>query len=1007
MIKFFVRNPVTTIMFVLLWVALGIVAYPRMNVESRPAIDFPMVTASFVYPGASPDEVESQVIKRTEDAMSEVAGVKKITSRAFENGGFVMAEFNLGVNVNDKAGEVKAKLDSIVGEYPSELKTPVVEKLNPLQESVLDIVLTGADVRDLEQFTTDVLSRKITAVSGVASVSVYGGDKRAIRVFLDPELMAARGIAINDVVGALAVHNLNVPGGKLESGEDSNVVRFVGEFTSVNDIANLQMTTSEGQVLRLRDIAKVEDSVLDKKTGARLDGKPVVIVSVVKSSDGNAIKISKALHKQMPELQHTMDEYFADNAQAAQPSMQIISDSSTAVQKETSGTVFDIILGLVLTVITLLVFTRNWRTTVIAGVMIPASLVAGFFFMDMSGFTINAMTLLAMATALGTLITDAIVLIESALGLIEQGYDPEEAAVLGTKKVMVRIFATIATHVVVFLPLAFMGGIAGQFMKQFGLSVVYLVLISSMFSFTLTPMMIAKILKKKKGIKNKKKTIPAAKNTLSWFRPFYDWQLKHPWRAVGVAALVLILSIIPMRWVGNEFAPNTDVNEITVTARSSSGATFQKSEAVAQEIEKRLQGVEGIEFVSIKIGDRGTQNIKAKVGLVPRTTRKMSDKQIAREILPRLSEIPGVEIQVRAGPGMSDAISSDMVLNIVGDDDAKREAYAAQVLEILNQIPEIQSAVLASQKPGTELKFIPNDENMKFWGVKNMTAGGALRTALYGNDDYKYKEGGNEYPIVMELAPAYKNHAMFNSIFVGTPKGLVSLSELGDIEQGAASPDIRRVDKNRITEIDINLGKSTIVPVQRKIEGKLSEMKWDAGYSASFGGMSEIQDESAGEMTNAFLLATILTFMVLAAIMNSVAHPFTIVTAILTSFSGVFILLFLTGASINIAAMLSVVMLVGLAVSTNILILEPTLEDMNRGVPAKKALWEQFVDKKRMLVMATVAVVAGLIPQLWSPDGVKVSMGAVIIGGILASLFWTFFLTPAVFTLMERLRRKK
>jgi HAE1 family hydrophobic/amphiphilic exporter-1 len=687
--------------------------------------------------------------------------------------------------------------------------------------------------------------------------------------------------------------------------------------------------------------------------------------------------------------------------------MEIVFDSSIAVAEETNNTLRDIFLGLALTVLTLLFFTRNWRTTIIAGVMIPASLIAGLFFMNLSGFTINAMTLLAIATALGTLITDAIILIESALGLIERGMSPEDAAVEGTKKVAVRIFATIATHVVVFLPLAFMGGIAGQFMQQFGISVVYFVLLSSIFSFTLTPMMIAKILRRKKKTDDDKGK--RERGNLGWFRPIYDWQLARPWRAVGIAAAALVVSVVPMRWVGNEFRPSIDSNEITITARAPAGSTFAKSEQVARGIEKKLSEFPEVKSVVVKIGERGAQNISAKVMLVPRNQRSLSDKRLDQEMLPKLSEIPDAQIQIHAGEsiGGGGGIQSDMILNISGEDDVVREAYAGQVIELLNQIPEIQSAVLAQQAPGDELKFIPDAEKMSFWGVKNAQAGAALRTALFGNDSYKYKEAGKEYPIILEFSKPFKNRDMFDNVFIASQKGLVPLSELGAIEQSKAIPDIRRLDKSRITEIDINLGKSTIGPVQRKIESALKTIGWAPGYRAKFGGMSEIQAESTGEIGNAFLLATILTFMCLAAILNSWAQPFTIVTGIVTSFAGVFILMFLVGASINIAAMLAIIMLVGLAVSTNILVLEPTLEEMGKGVPAEKALWRQFVDKKRMLVMSTVAVVAGLVPQLWSVDGMKSSMGSVIIGGILASLFWTFFLTPAIFTLMERTRKNK
>ncbi len=1000
MIKFFVKRPITTVMFVLLWVVLGIVAFPRMNVERTPAIDFPMVTTTLVYPGASPSEIESLVIQKTEDAISEVAGVKKITSQAFESSGFVMAEFNLGVNVNDKASEIKAKLDAITNEFPDGLKTPVVEKLNPLQESVVDIVLRGASPKELESYVDDVLKNKITGIKGVAGLDVFGGEERAIRIEMNPDEMAARGITIMDVTAALAAHNTSVPGGRIQAGADANNVRFIGEFASTQDIGKLRITTAEGQNFSLNEIADVRDSAREIDTGARYNSEPVVILSVVKASDGNAIKISDELYKKLAGWEAEMVDYFTPGV-----SMQIISDSSVAISHETDVTLRDIWLGLALTILTLLVFTRNWRTTVIAGVMIPASLVSGLFFMDMSGFTINSMTLLAIATALGTLITDAIILIESALGLIDKGMSPEDAAVEGTKKVAVRIFATIATHVVVFLPLAFMQGIVGQFMAQFGLSVVYLVLISSVFSFTLTPMMIAKILRSKKS---KQKSNPKPVSGLGWFKPFYDWQVKHPWKAVGIAFGILVLTIIPMRWVGNEFSPSIDANEITISARAPAGSTYTKSEDIAKQIENTLNNFKEVKSVAVKIGERGVQNINVKIELVERAERNISDKKLAQQMLPALAQIPDAEIQIRAGEAISGgAIQSDMVLNISGADDTKREEYADKVLAIINEIPEVQSAVRAQQAPGMEIKFMPQSDKTSFWGIKNASAGIALRTALYGNDDYKYKEAGQEYPIVLEFAEAFKTRDMFDSVFVASQKGLVSLAELGVIETAPATPDITRLDKNRITEININLGKSTLGPVQAKIESALDSIDWAPGYSAKFGGMSEIQAETESEMGRAFLLATILTFMALAAILNSLAHPFTIASGILTSFSGVFLLMFLVGATMNVAAMMALIMLVGLAVSTNILVLEPTLEDMERGIPADKALWNQFIDKKRMLVMSTVAVVAGLIPQLWSADGMKVSMGAVIIGGILASLFWTFFVTPALFTLMEKARRKK
>ncbi len=1004
MLKFFVRRPITTLMFVLVWVVLGLVSFPNMNIERTPALDFPLVTATFVYPGASPAELESQVVKRAEDAMSEVSELKKITSYVYENSAMVMAEFNLGVNVNDKSSEIKNKLDALITEFPDDMEQPMVEKLNPLQESVVDIVIRGADARDVEEYVDDILSTKITGLQGVASVSVFGGRERAIRIALNPDSMAAHGITVMDIVSALGSHNLNVPGGKIETSANSSNVRFIGEFASVDEIANLRLTTVEGDNFKLSDVAQITDAARDIENGARYNGEPVVIASVVKASDGNAINISNALRQRMPEFQADLQTRFPG------AEMLIAADSSIAVSDETDSTINGIILGVIFTILVLLAFTRNWRSTVIAGVVIPASLVAGFFFMDNSNFTVNALTLLAYSSALGTLVSNAIILIESALQEMRAGKNPEDAAIDGTKKVAVSVLAGVGTNVVVFLPLAFMGGIVGQFMVQFGMTVVYLTLLSLMFSFTLTPMMIAKFLrltdKNNKLAKKKQNEYPKPTST-GWMRRWFEYQGRHPWRVVGMAVVIFIASTMLMKFVGNEFSPSTDANEITITARAPMGSTFEKSESIAMQIENRLAQIPEVAATTVKIGDQGLQNIDIIVELVDVSERNISDKMLAQKMLPLISDIADAEIQIRAGEASSAGVSSDLVLNIFGPDDAKRDAYASQIIDIINQIPEVQSAVRAQQLPAMETQFIPDQEKMNFWGVQNAYAGTTLRTALYGNDDYKYKENGEEYPIILEFARPFKNASLFDNVYVNSQKGMVPLSSLGEIKMARATPDIRRLDKNRLTEIDINIGKSTMGPVQSKIQSELNKIDWEYGYFAEFGGMSEIQGETTGEIGQAFLLATILTFMLLAAILNSLAHPLTIATSILTSFTGVFILMFLSGATMNVGAMLAFVMLVGLVVNNNILVLEPTINRVNAGQDMHTALWAELMDKRNMVLMTSIAVIAGMVPQLWSIDGMKVAMGAVMIGGMFASLVFTFTLTPAIFFLMERARRWK
>ncbi|MBR4625410.1 MAG: efflux RND transporter permease subunit, partial [Alphaproteobacteria bacterium] len=586
--------------------------------------------------------------------------------------------------------------------------------------------------RDVEKYVSDTLSNKVTAIKGVASVNTFGGLQRAVRIAMDPDLMAAHGVVINDIVGAIATHNLNVPGGKIETSINSENVRFIGEFKNVQDISNLEITTVEGDTFKLSDVATVTDAARDIEKGAMYNGENVVIMSVVKASDGNAIKISKALRKNLPTLEKELQTHFPD------ATLQIVSDSSVHVSEDTNDTINGIILGVIFTIIVLLAFTRNWRSTIIAGVVIPASLLSGFFLMDESGFTINSMTLLAYATALGTLVSNAIILIESALNELRNGKTPEQAAEEGTRKVAVPVLAGVGTNVVVFLPLAFMGGIVGQFMLQFGMTVVYLTLLSLLFSFTLTPMMIAKLLRLPRKIQTKNDIKEITEhNNKSRMHDWYQYQIKHPFYVIIGVFAVLIMSAQLMKFVGNEFSPSTDANEITITARAPMGSVYAKSESVAREIDKRIKEFKEVESTTIKIGDKGVQNISIKVSLVDADKRNISDKKLAQKMLPRLSDIVDAEIQIRAGENMSSSgINSDMQLNIYGEDDEMRTKYANQILDMVNNIDAVQSAVLAQQTPNNEIRFVPDSEKMNFWGVKNASAGSTLRTALFGNDTY-------------------------------------------------------------------------------------------------------------------------------------------------------------------------------------------------------------------------------------------------------------------------------
>ncbi|MCK5014188.1 MAG: efflux RND transporter permease subunit, partial [Candidatus Omnitrophica bacterium] len=497
MIAFFVKRPVTTIMFVAVFVILGIVSIFNLKVEEMPRLDFPIVTITATYPGATPLEVETLVINKIEDAVAELSGIVKLRSESYDNFGYVFVEFLMSEDVNVKFIEVKDKVEAIINDLPDDVEKPVIAKFDPLMEPVMDLVLSSEvlDGRDLYEFADKTLRDRLSSIEGVANVDVYGGKQRQINVVLDPMLMKQHYITILDVINSIRAKNRNVPGGSLEKGDSALSLRFLGEFESPQAIAEMIVVSRDGSNFQLKEIARVEDSFKKIESVSYFNGKDVVGLSLTKVSDGNAVDIARKVRR-------SMDDFRANLPKGV--SLEIATDTTDFIINETNDTYFNIIIGIVLTIIILYLFTGQASLTFIASIAIPTSIVSSLMLVDASGFSMNMMTLLAMATVLGTLIANAIVIIENVLVHLDKGDDPVDAAINGTKEVASAVLASAGTNLVVFTPIASMQGIIGEFFRSFGLTVVYATLFSLLASFSLTPMLCSIILKKKSKEEKKK-----------------------------------------------------------------------------------------------------------------------------------------------------------------------------------------------------------------------------------------------------------------------------------------------------------------------------------------------------------------------------------------------------------------------------------------------------------------------------------------------------------------------
>ena len=598
MIEFFVKRPVTTIMVVMVFVVLGVLSLFSLNVQKEPNIDFPIVTVTVTYPGATPQEVETLVIDKIEDVVSELSEIKKIESYSYDNFGYVMIEFLMTSDVNIKFIEVKAKVEAIINDLPEDLEKPVIEKYDPLLAPVMDLVLSSNDLdgRDLYEFADKKLKDRFSSVEGVANVDVYGGKQRQINVILDPMLMARRYITISDVISSIKAKNKNIPGGLLEKSNTSLSLRFLGEFNNVGELADLIVVSRDGSQFALKEIGRIEDSFKDLSTIARFNAKDVVGLSINKVSDGNAVSISREIQKKLPEFRKTLPPGV---------SLEIATDTTDFIIDETNQTYFNIFIGILFTILILYFFTGHVNLTFISTVVILTSLLSAMFLVDVSKITINFMSLLAIATVLGTLIANAIVIIENVLYHLEQKETAVHAAIDGTKEVSGAIIAATGTNLVVFTPIAMMGGIIGQFFKVFGLTVIYATLFSLLASFTLTPMLCALLLKKKNFNHQKKSAfnpfvwlVLAVNKSLDFFKREYQRLFKLMFRFPKTIVIFVILSFFSLKFimpfVGNEFYPASDEDMITIKIEMPQGSTIARTLATTKIIEERIQKIEEV-----------------------------------------------------------------------------------------------------------------------------------------------------------------------------------------------------------------------------------------------------------------------------------------------------------------------------------------------------------------------------------------------------------------------------
>lgn len=1003
MIDVFIKRPAMTFIFILIFMVMGLVSIGKLIIEPTPKIDFPIVTVQTVYAGASPNEIETQILKKIEDAIAEVSQIKSIKSDARESVGVTVIEFLIEADVNIKSIEIKDKVEAILNDFPSGADRPIIAKFDPLLKPISTLVLKSDkhDPTQLFEYADKILKSRLSSIDGVASVDVFGGRERQINVELDNNLLIQNYLSIQDVISSIARKNLNVPGGSIDRSDSKINVRFVGEFEDVESIGNLEIVSREGKILKLKNIGTVTDGYKKIEKMAIYNGEEVVGLDVKKLSDGDAVKIVGTLKSSLEKIRATLPEGMT---------LELALDTTQVTLDDTINTLRSIGLGVILTILILLTFLGDWRGAIIAAVVIPTSIISTFFLMDLSNFTINMMTLLAFGTCLGTLIANALIIIENVNKHLLLGKDSISAAVDGTKEVLLSVFASSGTNLVVFTPLAFMGGIVGKFMLQFGMTVVYTTLFSILASVTLTPTLCALLLKDPRTLKGPFMKLSGFVDkilaaVIKEYKRFFNMMMKFPITTIIIMTAIFLTVLYPIKRLGGEFVPKSDKDLFNISVLMPDGTPVARTAEIALMIEKKAREYPEVKSVLTNVGYDGEETARLSVNLVSKSLRNRDYKVIMDDLLPKIAMIPEAEITLSGGSSTASNYG-DITIDIKGSDFKDMEDTAKKMKSIMEKTGYFSSIESSFKEPKMEVRFTPDPKSMIKQNLTNTDAGTVIRALVNGNDDATYKEKGEEYDINVTLAPEFKQSIEdFDNFLILGKDGLLPISSVGKIEYTKATSPLKRRDKNRIIQLNGYLVKGTPSVVTAQLDDLFAKAEIPNTVQFTYTGNAENQNESNKELGKAFVLAVILTYMLLVAVLDSFIFPVSIGSSILTSFLGVFLMLYFFELSINIGSMMAIVMVVGLAVNNAILMIEYAQQKLDEGIEIAEALWIGASEKVKPILMTSIAIIAGTAPQLYDPDQIKSSMGAVVIGGMIGSMFFTFFMVPSVHLVTYRFKR--
>lgn len=1016
---FAVRRPVAMSCLIIALVLFGLNAYRTIGLEFMPAIDIPYMTVVTVYPGAAPEEIETDVAKRIEDAVVAVDGLKHVSSVCMENMCQTMLEFQLGVDVDVVATDVREKIDMIIQDFPDGVEDPQILKFDINAIPIINLALTGdVPLDDLYDYADNTLRDRVSVLQGVADVQLIGGAEREVHVILRRDALAARGLTTLDIIDTIQNNVRTIPVGRLQEKGTEYAVKFDADYAQIARLGELEVAAHNGQRCYLRDLADIQMASDEVRQTAFIDSEPCIGVRVIKKADANAVRVVDRVREAMGTLQETLPG-----------GMRLIwiSDDGGFIRATVNSATINILQGVLLTAVILFLFLYNFRSTIIVGISMPVSIIISLAFLQFMNYTLNTSTLLALGLSVGILVTNSIVVLESIVKRLHNGATPAEAADLGTREVGVAVLASAGTNLVVLLPVALMGSMMGLFFRPFATTMIVVTVVSLFISFTLTPILCSILLKRTEN-KGLLARIEAGFNYLlgAFSRGYVvilEFLAKRRWAAIAlllavVAAFLQATHLAPS--LGMSFVPQSDAGRIFVKLEFPTHYDLENTTARTAAIEKRLEDLPALEHVFTTIGkvegiigqtSEGVYLAQILLKFTDMTERPQHIDELVAMTRERTSGIPDCIATVNVAD-MIGGQGTPIELEIAGDDFSVLDELALKSAAYAEEMDTVVDPDTTVRFGKPELRVIPRRAVLADLGMPATALGYALRGNVEGIKAGLFKQGDRSYDIRVKLEDQPGKDQVAQFAFPGAPGNPVILSNYAEIEEGVAPVQITRTDKRRVAKIFANL--KGAAPLGTAVDNLSHAIDTRAelppGYSYRFAGEYEIMDEGAEAFGQAGIMAVLLTYLVLAAILESFLQPFIIMVTLPLGLIGVLWSLYVADESISMFIMLGTVMLVGIVVNNAILIMAEVNQSRERGDSRRHAMVHAAADQLRPILMITLAAVLGMAPLAFGRglgSELRSGIGLSSMGGIFVAAILTLIVLPVLYDLFTKREPKK